>query len=149
MPVLIDGNNLMHTLPSPKRSREAVRQMALDLVRHERTRITLVFDGPPPAGAPKEERLGTLTVIYSGAASADDTIIRRLPRGTAARNWTVITDDRGLTNRARSAGARTSSLAAWRGKLLAVAGRNDKPDRPLSSDEIKEWENFFRPGPNS
>ncbi len=149
MPILIDGNNLMHTLPSPNRSREAVRQMALNLVRHERASVMLVFDGPPPAGAPKEEKLGPLTVIYSGASSADDTIIRRLPRGTAARNWTVVTDDRGLTNRARSAGARTSRIAAWRGKLMVAARRDEKPDQALSSDEIREWEKFFRSGRSS
>ena len=110
--------------------------------------MTLVFDGPPPAGTPPRERLGRLTVVYSGGSSADDIIMRLLPQGPAARGWTVVTDDRELTSRARNAGAGTSSPNAWRAKLMRSLEPAEKPGHPLSRAEINRWEQYFRSGRN-
>jgi hypothetical protein len=52
MPIIIDGNNLLHSQAKPDRSREAVRRRALEAVRHEGVSLIVVFDGPPPAGSP-------------------------------------------------------------------------------------------------
>ncbi|NOZ77636.1 MAG: hypothetical protein GXP48_00375 [Acidobacteria bacterium] len=149
MPFLIDGNNLMHALPAGRRSRDAVRQMMLDLARRERISITLVFDGPPATGVPERENLGRVTVIYSGASSADDVLIRLLPQRPAVQSWTLVTDDRELTARARNAGARTRRLSEWRHKLTGVIRPGGKPEKTLSEAEIHEWEDYFRKGGGS
>ena len=141
MPIVVDGNNLLHALPHGSRSRAAVRRLSLELVRRESMRLTVVFDGPPPAGTPERESLGRLTVVYSGSASADDLIVGMLPQGGQARSWSVVTDDGRLGQRARHRGARVRPLAEWSERLLARPARAG--DERLSEDEVAEWEAFF------
>ena len=144
MPVIVDGNNLLHSLPRPHRSRADVRKRALDLVRHEALKVVVVFDGPPPEGMPPTEHLGRVTIRYSAAAAADDVIIGMLPGGKAASQWVVVTDDRGLQARVRSKGAEVRTLAQWRGRR--PERRPSSHESRLSSHEIAEWEEYFSGG---
>lgn len=145
MPVAIDGNNLLHSLPAPARSRSDVRRQVLDAVRHEGLQVTVVFDGPPPAGSPAIEHLGRVTVRYAGGASADDVILSLIPAGRAASQWVVVTNDRGLRERAKQRGARARSLVEWRGRRRVKPVR-PAADPPMSAREIAEWEAFFAEG---
>ena len=142
MPILVDGNNLLHRLPPQHRSRHELRRLCLDLVRREGLRLLLVFDGMPPAGSPPRESLGQVTILYAAPQSADDAIIATLPPSPEARSFVVVTDDRELTQRARRAGASVRPLREWWPKLLATG-----PDRgregTLSPDELAEWEEYF------
>ncbi len=144
MPVVVDGNNLLHSLPPQQRSRADVRRHALDLVRRESLRVFLVFDGPPPQGSPATEHLGRVTVRYAGTAAADDVIIEMLPAGRAAAQWVVVTDDRALRVRARGKGAGVRTLAEWRGRRPPP--RRSGHESQLSSHEIARWEEFFARG---
>ena len=145
MPLLIDGNNLLHSLPRSERSRADVRHLVLEKVRHERLQVTVVFDGPSPDGSPNVEHLGRVTVRYSDSSSADDVILRVLPSGSRASQWAVVTDDRELGNRVRDRGGRVLSLGEWQ-------SRKPKPPRrpthepKLSSHDIADWEEFFSGG---
>lgn len=147
MPIIVDGNNLLYRMPRGDRTRAAVRRAILDATRHETRSITVVFDGPPPSGTPDRESLGRVTVVYSGSRSADDLIAAMLPAGAAAKQWSVVTDDRGLAGRVRAAGATTRRLADWRRR------KPPQPKRPrsefrLSSNEIADWEAFFADRPD-
>ena len=142
MPIIIDGNNLLHSLAKHDRSRDAVRRNVLDAVRHEGVSLILVFDGPPPAGSPEREHLGRVSVRYSGSESADDVIIGFLPTGRRASQWVVVTDDRGLRDRVRDRGAQVRSLSEWRSRKPRVP-RRQAWEPKLSSNEIADWENFF------
>jgi len=142
MPVIIDGNNLLHSLPSQEQNRDSVRRRALDSVRDGGMSLTLVFDGPPPVGSPDPEHLGRLTIRFSGSSSADDLILRLLPGSGGASQWVVITDDRALRNRVRDQGAQVRTLREWQSR------RSRKPHRisqepKLSSREVADWETFF------
>jgi hypothetical protein len=142
MPIFVDGNNLLYRLPAGSRSRAEVRRMILEATRHERMAVVVVFDGPPPAGSPSEESLGSVTVVYSGATKADDIVIRRLPTGRDASQWVVVTDDRGLADRARRRGAAVRGLAEWQRRRRAMPKRIAREEK-LSSHEVREWEEFF------
>lgn len=144
MPIVIDGNNLLHSLPPHQRSREAVRKRVLDQSRHEKISVTVVFDGPPPDGSPATEHLGPVTILYSGQASADDVIIGRLPSGGSTRSWSVVTNDRKLAARVRERGASVRTLAQWTGRRGARAGPGKpRPKPPLPAKEIEQWEEVF------
>ena len=142
MPLLIDGNNLMHSLRRGGSDRNDVRRLVLDACRRERMKVTVVFDGPPPMGTPTREMLGPVTVVYSGSESADDIILRHVPTGGSAREWVVVTDDRGLARRARQRGALVRSVADWRQPRRARAPGPERQSK-LSTREIAEWEDFF------
>jgi len=146
MPILIDGNNLMHTLDGASRSRTAVRRLTLERIRHERMRVYLVFDGPAPEGSSRSEELGHLTIIYSGTSSADDLIVKRLPHGPSASNWTVITNDRGLSQRVKSLGAKVRKIDEWKTKKIPKRRSKPLPEAKLSSHDIDDWQAFFAGG---
>ncbi len=144
MPIVIDGNNLLHSLPPDQRSRAAVRQTVLEQSRREKISVTVVFDGPPPDGTPSAEHLGSVTILYSGKTSADDVIINRLPSGNGARSWSVVTNDRGLGARVRERGASIRTLAQWTGRRGAKARPGKpRPKPPLRAKEVEEWEEVF------
>jgi uncharacterized protein YaiI (UPF0178 family) len=146
MPILLDGNNLLHALPRSARSRAEVRRLVLDATRHESLSVTVVFDGPPPTGAPPREHLGSVTVVYAGSATADDVIVGLLPGGAAARQWSVVTDDRGLADRVRERGATVRRLADWRRRRKQRLPRRIEMESKLSSRDVAEWEQFFAEG---
>jgi hypothetical protein len=104
--------------------------------------VTVVFDGPPPTGAPGREGLGRVTVVYSGSRSADDVIVGMLPSGGAAKQWSVITDDRGLADRVRARGANSRRLAEWQRRRPRPVTRQ-RAESKLSSREVADWEDFF------
>lgn len=143
MPILIDGNNLMHRLSSGDRSRTAVRRQVLEATRRERMSVTVVFDGPPPEGMSSRESLGNVTIIYSGARTADDVIVSAIPAGRPASQYSVVTDDRGLMARVQDRGARVRTLAEWRGRRRQPAPTRPRVESKLSSHDIAEWEDFF------
>jgi hypothetical protein len=144
MPLIIDGNNLLHSLPRGQRSREEVRRQVLEAVRQQRARVTVVFDGPPPSGAPELEHLGRVTVRYSGSAVADSVILDLLPASDAAE-WVVVSDDRQLRERARQRGASVRTLGEWKGRRAKRSQRVSREPK-LSSHEIAEWEDYFTEG---
>jgi len=147
MPIVIDGNNLLHSLPPDQRSRAAVRQRVLDQSRREKISVTVVFDGPPPDGTPSAEHLGSVTILYSGKTSADDLIINRLPSGNAARSWSVVTNDRGLGARVRERGASIRTLTQWTSRRGAkVRPGKPRPKPPLRVKEVEKWEDVFNKG---
>jgi uncharacterized protein YaiI (UPF0178 family) len=148
MPILLDGNNLLHRLPGSQRTRAEVRRQVLDITRRETVSVTVVFDGPPPVGAPPREALGKVTVIYSGSRSADDVILDLLPPGSAAGQWSVVTDDRGLASRVKGRGAKVRRLADWRGRRRQKAPARARAESKLSSNEIAEWESYFADPPD-
>jgi hypothetical protein len=142
MPVIIDGNNLLHSLPGHEQNRDRVRRRALDAVRQGGMRLTVVFDGPPPNGSPDLENLGRLTVRYSGASSADDLILRLIPRSGRASEWVVVTDDRALRERVRELGGEVRTLGEWRSRRPPKPRRASREPK-LSSREVADWEEFF------
>lgn len=149
MPIVLDGNNLLHQLPKPDRRRSSVRRQVLEITRHETVSLTVVFDGPPPAGFPEREALGKVTIVYAGSRSADDVIVGMLPSGAAAKQWFVVTDDRGLADRARDRGAGVRRLAEWQGRRKQAKPRRAAVESKLSSREIAEWEDYFSDHPDT
>jgi len=148
VPIVIDGNNLLHRLPRAERSRDAVRREVLDATRYERVSVTVIFDGPPPSGAPARESLGRVTIVYSGARTADDVIVGMLPSGGAAKQWSVITDDRGLADRVRACGAATRRLVEWQRRRTTPRPTGRRVESKLSSREVADWEAFFSDRPD-
>ena len=141
MPYLVDGNNLIGRARGGKASDEdrsdLVRELA-ERLRQTRARVLVFFDGAGHAVS-----LGSLSIRFSGAVTADDALMAELERSRAPGEETVVTADRELARRARNAGAR--SLAP--GEFWSRFGSERPAGKPGSADErrvdVEEWTRFF------
>jgi hypothetical protein len=124
--LLIDGSNLGGVLGGGAGARDApgVVRRLMPWARERREEVVVVFDGPPRAEV--AERYGSLAVAWSGATSADDRIVEMVAR--EPRRWTVVTADRELAARCRSAGGRVSSV-----RELAERAARPPRRRPTAS----------------
>jgi len=97
MPWLIDGSNVLGAMRVDRHADEPKRglvRLLANFARAKRTRVTCIFDGPEPWSFAKS--LGSVTVAFSGARTADELIVERARSG---RGWSVVTSDRGLAAR--------------------------------------------------
>ena len=141
MPIIIDGNNLLHSLAKEEQNRDSVRRQALDVVRGGGMSLNVVFDGPAPEGSPDTEHLGRLTIRYSGTTSADNLILGLLRSGNAS-DWVVVTDDRALRDRVRERGGQVRTLNDWRSRNPRKRPHPLRETK-LSPREVSDWETFF------
>jgi hypothetical protein len=123
--LLIDGNNLLHRTAGTadsgaQRALLARLRGALPADVH----ATLMLDGHAAAGTDRRQRIaGNLEIHHAGSLTADDAllnIVRDQPAQTRAA-LTLVTDDRGLTDKARHLGAHTRRLD-WLEEVLAGGG---------------------------
>ena len=143
MPYLLDGNNLIGLFRKTSRpsaeDRQALVAELADRLRLTRARAILFFDGP--AGS-RGSSLGTLTIRPSSGATADDAILREIERTRTPGEMTVVTADRGLSRRARDAGAAVSSPE----EFFARFGK-DQPAQAAKPEagpvDVEGWLKYF------
>ena len=139
VPYLIDGNNLIGAERGGRASSEdqaaLIREIS-DRLRSTRARVVLFFDG---AGNPLS--LGSLSVRFAGAATADDAILRELARSTRPQEMTVVTADRDLARRTRDAGGRVTPPPEFWKRFAAQAGRppNSGGETRVDVDDWLKW----------
>jgi hypothetical protein len=112
--VLIDGDNLLHRVRGMRV--EAGVAWLLPRVsgwRPPGVQVTVMLDGAPDPGSPRRQRAASgISWEHSGRVDADTAIVemaRARPYGDRART-VVVTDDRGLAERARYVGVLTRRL---------------------------------------
>jgi predicted RNA-binding protein with PIN domain len=94
---VIDGNNLLGHAGASRDATDTKRQLVRSLAnfaRAKRTKVACYFDGSEPENFGRH--LGSVSVIFSGARSADDLIAKKVATGSG---WKVVTADRGLAAR--------------------------------------------------
>jgi YacP-like NYN domain-containing protein len=139
VPYLLDGNNLIGGERGGRASSEdqgaLVREIA-DRLRSTRARVVLFFDGAGSAVS-----LGSLSVRFAGAATADDAILREVGRSASPQEMTVVTADRDLARRTRDAGGRVTSPSEFWKRFGASAGPSPRPagEPRVDVDDWLEW----------
>lgn len=126
MPWLIDGSNVLGAMRVDRHAEEPKRNLVrllASFARAKRTRVTCVFDGPEPGSFAKS--LGPVSVVFSGARSADDIIIERAAHG---RGWSVVTADRALAARIRGRHVDVVAPAVLISEMEAAAGGEGEVD---------------------
>src|SRR3990170_305027 len=103
--VLIDGNNLLHTMrehaPIAAVGRETMVRLIGRWSRRTGTAVTLVFDGPAPKGALKKQLSPEgLSVRFSAPATADDLIVAAIHDAEDPTNLRVVTSDTAIRHAA-------------------------------------------------
>jgi predicted RNA-binding protein with PIN domain len=146
---VIDGYNLLFREldPGPGTSLQDLREefiRRVDAARFQGQRVIVVFDGKPrmPPSARSSEGV---RVLYSKTPrSADDLIVSLVER--AARGAvTVLTHDRGLIRRVKSAGGRIGEPESFFEvpmRRRAPDRKREKPPAPTGR-ELDDWEALF------
>jgi predicted RNA-binding protein with PIN domain len=140
VPYLVDGNNLIGAERGGRASREdqaaLVREVS-DRLRSTRARVVLFFDG---AGDPLS--LGSLSVRFAGATTADDAIFREVERSNRPQEVTVVTADRELSRRARDAGGSTTTPSEFWKRFGAQARPSPRSGGEARVD-VDDWLEWF------
>jgi uncharacterized protein len=156
VPYFFDGHNLLGQTPglslrSPEDRRRLVSILA-SFCRDRRCRMTVFFDGEPPAGWPAApSQIGGVRVLHSGRGnSADDLILETIRKSRAPADVTLVTSDRALYERGRHLGAKAILGHAFR-EMMARSPRGasppaDKPEKP-SKEEVDYFLEAFGPEP--
>ncbi|HET8796483.1 MAG TPA: NYN domain-containing protein [Thermoanaerobaculia bacterium] len=133
MPYLIDGSNLLGAMRVDRHGeaskRNLVRLLA-SFARAKRTKVSCIFDGPEPPSFARH--LGSVTVTFSGARTADDLIAERAASG---RGWSVVTSDRGLAARVQRRQVEIVAPAAFLREIEAAASGEPEPG--------DDWTEYF------
>ncbi|HDJ23309.1 MAG TPA: hypothetical protein ENF17_05410 [Candidatus Aminicenantes bacterium] len=155
MAYLIDGNNLTGYLFAPflhnPESREWVVEILLIFQKIKKTKVIIVFDGPPQAEleemAQSNDRLEVL--FPPPGEKADKVIIDILANRTNKKNFWVITTDREIRTKARELGFKSLASAEFAQELKRVRKRHQRflehqketiTPTPL---EIQHWVELF------
>lgn len=152
MPVLIDGNNLLHAARAATPDRPPGRTQLCEALtqwsRRTREPVQVVFDGPAPARARAAQISGPdIAVSYSGDVAADAVLIERLETDSAARRLLLVSSDREIVRVARRRRARTvGSPEFWDLVQRELARPPRRPLEPrekrtgLQADQSEHWE---------
>ena len=131
--LLIDGNNLLHRVArgaEPELQRALLARLRLAIPQSVPTIVMLDGHTVPGTGA-REHVAGNFEVRHAGSVSADDAIVALVEQRPVTQRHAVllVTDDRALTERVRTLGARTQRLR-WLEAIL------DNPPRPQRGSAI-------------
>ena len=132
MPFVIDGSNVIGRSGADLRGDDPKRQLVrllASFARAKRTRVVCFFDGPEPASFAKS--LGSVSVVFSGAASADDLIVKRVSSG---RGWTVVTSDRGCAARVEGRHVTVLPVGQFMRELELL-----ERDQPADAEDWTAW----------
>ena len=136
MPYLIDGHNLIGTLPDirlsdPNDEMKLVNKLRSFAARKQK-KLTVIFDGGLPGGR-SYASTHMVEIIFASSehTSADDLLIRRIPRLKDPRGWTLVTSDLKIIALAKGYRLNIVKSAAFAQTL------NQIPDVP----DLGEWAN--------
>lgn len=157
MAYLIDGNNVLGYTSScgskgASSRLQLIRQLAI-FQKVKKSRVLLVFDGPPEpnfaCGNPKKNKFAVLSP--PPGENADSLIKEFISGKTDVRRLTLVSSDRELRAFAREKGAKTLSSKEFHTQLKKVLGEYrkarelEKKDDPLSPLTLRLWEEAFTP----
>jgi predicted RNA-binding protein with PIN domain len=148
MPYLIDGHNLIGfirgmSLRDPHDERRLLEFLA-PLAHILRRRMVVFFDrgesgsrgGNPPIGQVEAR-------FIPPPGTADSAILGYLRERKDARNYTVVSSDSAVGDRARRLGAKTVRAEAFLRDARSAVARNRKEKPPGDPEEIEDWLRLF------
>lgn len=154
MPYMIDGHNLIGSLPGIDLAETEDEQRLLALLRQHFARIgrraTVYFDRGSLLGRNPPTQSGVTVHFTRPPSSADAAIRGHLRRlGGEAKNWTIVSSDREVRRAAQRAGARVISSQAF-ARELQLGSTQSRPgpeavEKPvdISQAELEDWLRLF------
>ena len=149
MPFLIDGHNLIPHIRGLSLSQLDDELALLELLdvyfKKERKNAVVFFDRAAPGGG-QDIRRSFVTAHFTRPPLNADQAIRNAVKGLgrSAANYTVITSDNEVGDRARQMGARVLSSAEFAQKLSAVTGKSKKRSKQGPVEDVDYWLEIFK-----
>jgi hypothetical protein len=154
MPYIIDGHNLIASLPNidledPDDEARLVVMLRAFCARSGK-QATVYFDRRAPGMLDPPTLSGVRVHFVASDWTADEAIRAHLVRlGPQAPNWTVVSSDREIRRAAERAGARVLPSKAFGSLLLDETPPKktwEKPQHGLSPEELAYWMSLFEEG---
>ncbi len=155
MPLIIDGNNLLHSIQKSGEDFGSLTAGRLCRIISRYLRLTgekgeIVFDGAGPPDKSEFDNISDLEVFFSGRATDADTVIEHKIRiSTAPKRLTVVSSDRRLRSAARTRKAAAVKADAFWNDVEKQLSRKKKAKEPpekrrgLTDGETQKWLEFF------
>ncbi|MCH9034081.1 MAG: NYN domain-containing protein [Planctomycetes bacterium] len=153
--VIIDGNNLLHSMyehaPIPHIGRESMVRLIRDWASRVPHTVTLVFDGPMPIGGlAKQMQPVGIRVLFSAPETADDIIVRMVRAAPDPGQLHVVSSDTAIRYEARLRRCKHSDSATFIATLFPPTADHsetqaEQPEKPdvVSPQEANEWLDVF------
>jgi len=147
--VIIDGNNLLHTMrehaPIPTVGRETMVRIVERWAKQGRERVTLILDGAPPRDGLSAQMTGAhITVRFSAPRTADDLIVEMIHRAANPDDLRIISRDTAIIHEATRRRCTSTPPIDFIAELFPPADaaapppkRDEKPDA-VSAEEADE-----------
>lgn len=149
---IIDGYNVIHTIPSLKKTLAHDAQSARELLIHSvaqlthqrKFRCTIVFDGSSPIDSSKQSPHAPIHVVYSFPHTADAKIKQMIEQSKNRSLLVIISSDREILNFAKVCSCQTHTSKHF-ANLLSHSDETvtEKSDAPLSQAQLNEWLKIF------
>jgi predicted RNA-binding protein with PIN domain len=152
MPYLVDGNNLAHALGLENggfADRASCAKTVAAFCRSHGARAIVVFDGKAPESPQKAAPTDRVRLIFAEGRSADDVILRMVADSKTPKDFTVVTSDKSLGDKARHRGAAVERAHEFSRRLerspKGAKGTAEKPSARETPEEIAAWLAVFDP----
>jgi uncharacterized protein len=153
VPVLIDGNNLLHAVRAVEDPERLYGKLMLghalaDWARRRGERIRIIYDGAAPSAALAQQyEHAKVEVIFSGAGISADAVLNQiLETDSAARKLVVVSSDHEVIRAAKRRRARAVGSGEFWANLKRDMARKPPPNREpeekrrgLDHDATTEW----------
>ena len=154
MPVIIDGYNLLRSIPNDESSNPVDDVQLCRILGEYLTAVSetgqIIFDGIGPPDKTGFDNIRNLEVFFSGQSlEADDVIEDKLKLNTAPKRLMVVSSDRRLRKAAMARKAiAVKSDVFWQKvqKQLARKAKFKEPSEKrqgLNQGETNQWMKFF------
>ena len=157
MPILIDGNNLIGTIPYLDIKDPESQTKLISIIREyqlkKRNKIIIFFDGPPLDSSHIHKIAQKITIKYPKFqdCTADDEIKKQLDDYNDFRDVTVVTSDRELKKFAKNKNANIINSIEFYYTLKHYSKtsgtgveKKQRINRELSSSEVDLWMKLFK-----
>lgn len=149
---IIDGYNLIHAIPSLKKTlahdassaRELLIHAVAQLTHRRKFRCTVVFDGSSSDNSTKQSPHAPIHVVYAFPQTADSKIKQMIEQSKNRSLLVIISSDREILNFARVCSCQTHTSQHF-ANLLSQSDESsvEKSDASLSQSQINEWLKIF------
>jgi predicted RNA-binding protein with PIN domain len=153
--IIIDGNNLLHTIIKLEEDPGAISDVGLCRILGRYFKLAggkceIVFDGTGPQDKGRFDSISNLEVFFAGPGTDTDTVIEdKISASTAPKSLTIVSSDRRLRSAARTRRATSiKSDVFWNDVQKQLNRKRPVKEPPekrqgLNEGETEQWLEFF------